>query len=100
MAAPDSPMDDSGLYPDYEEDSPGQDYEAGWQLARRAIQMALNNRVDEAQRLLRSNLVGCPEEDGLQAQAGLSFLTFMVSFYDIESRLTTAYKYCTIIERL
>jgi hypothetical protein len=52
--------------------------EAGWQLARRGIHLALNNRVEEAEKLLRSSAdkSGCP-----QAQAGYCFLAFMVSLH-------------------
>ena len=53
--------------------------ETGWQLASRAIQLALNNRVEEAQRLLRTaSHHGGDREASLQAQAGVCFLTFMV----------------------
>lgn len=62
-----------------------EDFEDGWQVASRGIQLALNNRVDEAQKLLKSaaaaaNAAGY--NDGgvaaLQAQAGFCFLAFMV----------------------
>ena len=46
----------------------------GWELANRGIQLALNNRVEEAQKLLRGSGPGC-----MQSQAGYCFLTFMVS---------------------
>lgn len=62
--------------------------EAGWRLARRGIELALNNRVEEAQRVLRlavANATNAAPGDAasrlacLQAHAGLAFLTFMVS---------------------
>ncbi len=73
-------------YEDEDEDddvSDGDDYEmeSGWELAARGVRLALNNRVEEAERLLRGRAeVGGMDPDGgrLQAQAGLSFLTFMV----------------------
>ena len=57
-------------------DEEGNEAEAGWQLARRGIHMALNNEVEEAQELLKAEAdgSGCP-----QAQAGFCFIAFMVS---------------------
>ena len=71
--------DDSYYAEDGDDDAYRED-EPGWRLASRGVRLALNNRVEEAERLLRARA----EEDLLgggcvQAQAGLCFLTFMVS---------------------
>ncbi len=77
---------DGEAYPSPREDG-------GCKLARIGIQLALNNRVEEAQRLLRGgggreddedddydDVDAVDQEEGrsLQAQAGLCFLAFMV----------------------
>ena len=46
---------------------------SGWQLAARGVQMAINNRVEEAQELLRV------DSSCIHRQAGLCYLTFIVS---------------------
>lgn len=46
---------------------------AGWQLAARGVQMAINNRVEEAQNLLRV------DSSCIHRQAGFCYLTFIVS---------------------
>ncbi len=47
---------------------------SGWQLAARGVQMAINNRVEEAQELLRV------DSSCIHRQAGLCYLTFIVSW--------------------
>ena len=54
--------------------------EPGWQLAARGVRLALNNRVEEAETLLRRRAGDELCEGRVQAQAGLCFLTFMVSW--------------------
>ena len=64
-------------------DFPGNDEEteedlegmSGWQLAARGIQMAINNRVEEAQDLLRV------DSSCIHRQAGFCYLTFIVSTF-------------------
>ena len=46
---------------------------AGWQLAARGVALALNNRVEEAQNLLRV------DSSCIHRQAGFCYLTFIVS---------------------
>ena len=46
---------------------------AGWQLAARGIQLALNNRVEDGIKLLRT------ESSCIHRQAGYCYLTFIVS---------------------
>lgn len=46
---------------------------AGWELAARGVKMAINNRVEEAQELLRV------DSSCIHRQAGLCYLTFIVS---------------------
>ena len=47
---------------------------SGWQLAARGVQMAINNRVEEAQDLLRV------DSSCIHRQAGLCYLSFIVSW--------------------
>ena len=60
----------------------------GWQVAARGIDLALNNRVDAAHKLLEGT-------DGIQARAGVCFLAFMVSrlcvSYNTDSELFVVY---------
>ena len=49
---------------------------AGWQLAARGVQMAINNQVEEAQDLLRV------DSSCIHRQAGLCYLSFIVSTLD------------------
>ena len=51
-----------------EEDLPG------WQIAYKAIKLALNNRVEDAESLLNTTKATC-----VQSQAGYCYLTFIVS---------------------
>ena len=73
-------------------DEKTQSSSSGWRLARRGVELALNNRVDEAQRMLRIEATQPRDQTAsarlasLQAQAGLGFLTFMVSSGQIRSR--------------
>ena len=53
------------------DDEPG--LAAGWQLAARGVALALNNRVEEAQNLLRV------DSSCIHRQAGFCYLTFIVS---------------------
>eukprot|EP00095_Tigriopus_kingsejongensis_P011260 snap_masked-scaffold708_size108518-processed-gene-0.10 protein:Tk11260 transcript:snap_masked-scaffold708_size108518-processed-gene-0.10-mRNA-1 annotation:"tetratricopeptide repeat protein 39c" len=46
--------------------------EEGWHLAARGIELALNNRVEDAQNLLKSD-----PNNSIHTQAGYCFLTFM-----------------------
>ena len=46
---------------------------SGWQLAARGIQLALNNRIEDAQNLLRV------DSSCIHRQAGFCYLTFIVS---------------------
>ena len=46
---------------------------AGWQLAARGVALALNNKVEEAQNLLRV------DSSCIHRQAGFCYLTFIVS---------------------
>ena len=46
---------------------------AGWQVASRGIQLALNNRVEDAIKLLKT------ESNCIHRQAGYCYLTFIVS---------------------
>ena len=46
---------------------------SGWQLAARGVQMAINNRVEEAQELLRV------DSSCIHRQAGFCYLSFIVS---------------------
>ena len=62
--------DDSSPSMDDEPMDPGL---AGWQLAARGVAMALNNRVEEAQNLLRV------DSSCIHRQAGFCYLTFIVS---------------------
>ncbi|TRY69575.1 hypothetical protein TCAL_08624 [Tigriopus californicus] len=48
------------------------DHEENWHLAARGIQLALNNRVEDAQNLLKSD-----PANSIHSQAGYCFLTFM-----------------------
>ena len=45
----------------------------GWQLAARGVQMAINNRVEEGQELLKV------DSSCIHRQAGLCYLSFIVS---------------------
>ena len=47
----------------------------GWQVAYRGIQLALNNDVEEGQKLLRG------DQSCIHRQAGYCYLTFIVSRY-------------------
>jgi hypothetical protein len=53
---------------DFEED----DLTSGWQLAARGVQLALNNRVEEAHNLLKV------DSSCIHRQAGFCYLTFIV----------------------
>ena len=46
---------------------------SGWQLAARGIKLALNNRIEDAQNLLRV------DSSCIHRQAGFCYLTFIVS---------------------
>ena len=46
---------------------------SGWQIAARGIQLALNNRIEDAQNLLRV------DSSCIHRQAGFCYLTFIVS---------------------
>ena len=68
----DSPTENHEEDDDYDDEydlSP--DPVPGWRLAARGVELALNNRVDAAHRLLEGT-------DGIQARAGVCFLAFMV----------------------
>lgn len=45
----------------------------GWKIAKTGIDLLLNNRIDEAEKLFKTNF------DNIQTAAGYSFLTFIVS---------------------
>ena len=47
---------------------------SGWQLAARGIKLALNNRIEDAQNLLRV------DSSCIHRQAGFCYLTFIVSY--------------------
>ena len=48
---------------------------SGWQLAARGIELALNNRIEDAQVLLKV------DSSCIHRQAGYCYLTFIVSCY-------------------
>jgi len=62
------------------EDEEDDEDEPGWMLATKAIKLALNNRVEEAQLLLAATAEDADDEPSrrLQARAGQCFLAFMV----------------------
>ena len=47
---------------------------AGWQVASRGIELALNNRIEDGIKLLKN------ETSCLHRQAGYCYITFIVSF--------------------
>ena len=62
---------------DYNDGGSGVDGEgdmSGWQLAARGIKLALNNRIEDAQNLLRV------DSSCIHRQAGFCYLTFIVSY--------------------
>ena len=48
---------------------------AGWQVASRGIELALNNRIEDGIKLLKN------ETSCLHRQAGYCYITFIVSFW-------------------
>ena len=47
----------------------------GWKVAYRGIQLALNNQIEEAQKVLKG------DSNCIHRQAGFCYLTFIVSTY-------------------
>ena len=61
----------------------------GWQVAYRGIELALNNQVDEAQKLLKA------DSSCIHRQAGFCYLTFIVSTF-LEVHLISKRNYCEL----
>ena len=60
----------------------------GWQVAYRGIQLALNNEVEEALKLLKG------DSTCIHRQAGFCYLTFIVSFFFF--LLPSLYPFCRV----
>ena len=65
-------QDDDGFYDSHSRCSTPTSGMSGWQLAARGIQLALNNRIEDAQSLLKV------DSSCLHRQAGYCYLTFIV----------------------
>ena len=63
-------------------DTPSDDV-TGWQVAYRGIQLALNNEIEEAQKVLKG------DSSCIHRQAGFCYLTFIVSPLTVKFKLPT-----------